>query len=146
MEQAKNSTKTAEYNSMPSSGGHGFNAGDLASFLDEAACREHILQAVHGTDARCPGCDVRIQDTSTLKNFWGGKRCVCKRCGRWFTALSGTFLQGMQLDFRTVLLIAVLADCPHPGLNVSYIARLAGVSPKTVRIWLQRLRLYNSVR
>jgi len=114
-----------------------------AEFLDEATCRAWVLRRLHPGDPRCPSCAALIVDATTLRNFWSGRRCVCKSCGSFFTATSGTFLQGVQLGYRKVFLLAVLADFMAAGLNVQRLAGVLGVSPDTVRIWIQKFKAIN---
>ena len=115
----------------------------FASSFDEAYCRLWILKKLHPGDIRCPECNATIQDNTTWHNFWKGKRCVCKACERGFTATSGTFLHGTQLDFRQLFMLAVLANYKAGGLDTKSIATAVGISPDTVRIWERRFKAIN---
>ena len=114
----------------------------LADLLDGAACRRWVLERLHPAGPRCPGCDEFITDATTLANFWSGARCVCKTCGKWFTAVSGTFLQGSRLDCKQIFIIALFADILASGLDVGRIAAAAGASSDTVRIWIKRFKAF----
>lgn len=116
----------------------------LADFLDEAACRAAVLGSLHPRGAHCPGCAMLIEDASTVNNFWAGRRCVCKRCGHWFTATAGTFLQGSQLSFAQIFLIASLVEMADADVPVSAMAAAAGVSNDTARIWIKRITAFNA--
>jgi transposase-like protein len=146
MESAENSARTDD--STQASTGGGITSGfsrrlTLADFLDEAACRQWFLEVLHPGGVRCPGCGASITDDTTLDNFWGGRRCTCKGCARWFSSTSETFLQSSCLTFRQVFLLAVLADIQGEGLDTNRIAAAVGVSANTVRIWKQRFKAIN---
>ncbi|MBI5598407.1 MAG: hypothetical protein HY890_01565 [Deltaproteobacteria bacterium] len=117
----------------------------LADLLDEAACRAWVLETLHPRGAHCPGCAARIEDATTLKNFWAGRRCACK-CGRWFTALADTPFHGTQLSYGQICLIAALADIMATGLSVFKISAAAGVSDDTARVWIKKLAALNAGR
>lgn len=104
-------------------------------FLNEDACREWVVSRLHPGGASCPGCGLRIEDD---KSFRAGKRCHCGRCGRWFTATTGTFLDGAHLSFGQVFLLAALIEhINHPAR----IALLVDISVDTVRLWVKKFRL-----
>lgn len=107
--------------------------------FDDAACRRWVLETLHPHGARCPACDTLTADTPTIRNFWAGRRCVCKFCGRKFMALSGTFLQGAQISFAQVFLIVALIEM-DAGIPVPTIAAAAGVSDDTVRAWEKKFK------
>lgn len=114
-----------------------FVPGDVAQdfqadFLDEAACRSWILTRIHGDgEHRCPGCHV-VLDEKSLPRFWEGKRIRCRACGKFFTALTGTFLAGCHMTFRGVILFAIFL---HFKISTREIARILRISPETVRLW-----------
>ncbi len=116
-----------------------------AKLFDEDACRQWVIGRLHLDGARCPGCNVPLQDKSTLANFWQGKRCCCKSCGRWFTAKTRTFLQGMQMEFRQVFLLAVLLDLMENPPTPELIARFVGVSLNTVSFWHKKIKVVEVV-
>ena len=108
--------------------GRNFRAG----FLDEAACRRWILTAIHGDgQITCPECHIPLTDIA-LRRFWEGKRICCRACGKYFTALTKTFLGGCHMDFREVILFAVFLDLRIPAREI---ARILRISPETVRLW-----------
>jgi len=103
-----------------------------AGFLDEGFCRRWILSGIHGAgQITCPKCRVPLSDIA-LRRFWEGRRICCRACGKFFTALTGTFLGGCHMDFREVILLAAFLhfDIPHRE-----IARILRISPETVRLW-----------
>lgn len=114
--------------------------------LDEAACRQWVLQWLHREGARCPFCHVVIEDATTLNNFWSGRRGRCKRCGRKFTALSETALQGTHLEYRQILLMGALRDLMAVGRSNAHIAGILGVSADTVRLWRKKFETFDDER
>jgi len=93
---------------------------------------------MHGDNPACPYCGLRLEG-ATLKSFWAGKRCHCGRCGRWFTARTGTFLSAAELTYSQVFLLAALIPT---GLTPARIAAFVGVSADTVRIWSKRFKSF----
>lgn len=107
--------------------------------FDEAACRARVLLKLHPDGALCPACGLAL-DGLTEKSFWAGRRCECGRCGRWFSARSGTFLDNAHLSYAQIIIIAALL---REGLHPARIAAFAGVSADTVRIWSMRFKAFD---
>jgi len=114
-----------------------------ASFLDEAKCRNWIITMIYGDGAAsCPECRAELEGKALLR-FWEGRRICCRSCGKYFTALTGTFLAGCHLTFTEVVLLAVFLYFSIPPREV---ARILRISQETVRLWeikfqaLQKLR------
>lgn len=110
---------------------HRFGPG----FLSEEACRAWLLEALHPDGARCPQCRAPVSDGQAA-SYRAGRKVACASCGRWFNAMTGTPLTGSKLDCRQLVLIAL---CLGLGLETGQAARLARVSPETVRAWRGRL-------
>lgn len=106
-------------------------------YLDETACRARLINLLHPNGAFCPDCGLSL-DGASKESFHAGRRCVCGRCGRWFTATSGTFLQGAQLDYRQVYLLATLIDLMRTGINTQLLADIIDISADTCRLWMKR--------
>lgn len=106
-----------------------------AGFLDEARCREWIISLLHGGTMICPECGIPVRPAG-LRRFWLGKRISCHACGKFFTALTETFLSGIHLDFRSIVLLILFIAL---GLDNNFIARRLNCSPETVRIWKKKL-------
>lgn len=123
-------------------GSHNLDDTLFAEFLDEDMCRRWILERLHPSGAHCPDCNQPVKDETTLKNFWNDGRATCKGCGKWFTALTSTFLQSTRLSFKDILLLAFLAGFLDEGINIGVIAEKVDVSPETVRQWIGRLSIY----
>lgn len=103
-----------------------------AGFLNSSRCREWVLKQLHPGGVGCPDCGAAI--TEGLSPF---DRRKCKKCGKWFTALTGTFLHGAQLEPEQVFLLAVLSGL---GVDKKEIARILGIHPDSVRLWQAKFR------
>ena len=103
--------------------------------LDEKACRMWVLNRLHQSGAHCPQCKADIQEAET---FWDLGRCRCKACGKWFTATTGTILQGVQLRPDELYLLAVLSGL---GVEIKEVARIVRVQPDTVRLWQGKFKI-----
>jgi transposase-like protein len=117
-----------------------FTPGDTASeniavFFDEKQCREWVLRRLHPIEQVCPHCETEILDETRLQRFWSGSRIKCRKCGAFFTALTGTFLAGSHFDFRQIILIAVFLGL---GVSSDKIAAALGITQETVRLWKKR--------
>ena len=108
-----------------------------AVFLDADFCREWVLKRIHGETGRCPNCHIEAE---SQQRFFQGARIKCRPCGKFYTALTGTFLCGTQFDFREIVLLALFLEL---GLANSSIAKTLGVDQETVRIWKNR---FNALR
>lgn len=106
-------------------------ASPMIAFFDEAVCREWILKRLHPDGERCPGCGEQIPGKA-LGRFYAAERVKCFRCGKFFTALTGTFLSGCQLSFAEVIALAMFLS---PEFTDKKIADVLGMSAANVRIW-----------
>jgi hypothetical protein len=90
-----------------------FVVGDVlgvfaVEFLAEVFCRYWVIGKLHPDDQmRCPECGANVPD-NLLRSFWDAKRIKCDHCGKYFTALTGTFLSGCHFDFREIVLLAFM--------------------------------------
>jgi len=114
------------------------------NFLDESVCRHRILERLHPDYVMCPGCKAEITG-KVLQNFWEGKRIRCRaeKCGKFFTALTGTFLSGCHLDYRGMILLAIFL---HLGIRNELIADKLAVSVETVRLWQKKYESIEQAR
>jgi transposase-like protein len=67
-----------------------------------------------------------------MHSFWDCKRIKCGRCGKYFTALTGTFLSGCHFNFREIVLLALLLAL---GVVDKQIAAILKISSENVRLW-----------
>lgn len=109
--------------------------GDLdASWLDEMTCRMWVLLRLHHRGASCPGCGSPIGENQRPA-FSAFNRIRCRNCGKYFNALSGTFLSGVKTDLRRVVMMAYLIGL---GLPDTMIAKRMGVDRSLVWRYRQR--------
>jgi len=113
-----------------------------ANFLNEIACREWVLKRLHPAGAYCPACGVAVPEKS-LQRFWMSERVKCCHCEKFFTALTGTFLSGCQLDYREVILLAVLLS---PDMTDKTIAEILDMSAANVRIWRNKFEALGKLK
>jgi len=102
-----------------------------AHFLDYDFARLWILKRLHPAGAFCPRCGVPVPNHK-LRRFWSAGRLSCLTCGKFFTALTDTFIAGCQLDFRNLVLLSVLLAL---GVHDRQTAAIVGMCPDNVRLW-----------
>lgn len=110
-----------------------------AEFLVDDHCRAWVIGRLHGDQEGmigvehpcCPGCGTPIADR-TLQSFRECKRVRCDSCGKYFTALTDTFLSGCHFDFREIVLLALLLAL---GVQDKQIADILKISIESVRLW-----------
>lgn len=102
--------------------------------FDEIACRRTLLSILR-PDPICPNCR-RSFTREEAGRMLDDKEIRCE-CGRKSAPRSGTVLEGVHADYRTVLLIACMAWW---GVHRPEIATRCGVSIDTVRRITERLR------
>jgi transposase-like protein len=114
---------------------HLFTSDDVrrdfpADFLDETTCRLWILKRLHPEGPHCPACGLSVHDRFEHR-FWMCARLRCP-CGKYYTALTGTFLSGSQFSFAEIILLAMFFS-----LRVSdgEIADILDISADNVRLW-----------
>jgi len=105
-----------------------------ATWLDETLCRSWVLLRLHHRGAGCPSCGEGIT-AGQRERFFGLKRIRCAACGKYFNALTGTFLSGSRLDMRRLVLLNFLLGL---GLSDSKIAAIIGLD--TTNVWRYRKR------
>ncbi|MEK6545761.1 MAG: hypothetical protein AABZ28_04450, partial [Nitrospinota bacterium] len=75
--------------------------------------------------------------------FWSLKRVYCRHCKKVFTALTGTMLNGIQMDLRSIFAMGVFIGL---GADRNTIAKLLKVHPETVRIWERKFKEMEDMR
>ena len=113
-----------------------------ACFLSESACRDWVMKRIHPTGAYCPGCHVAIPEKS-LQRFWNSQRVKCCQCNKFFDARTGTFLSGCQMDYREVILLAVLLT---PDITDKIIADILNISAENVRLWRNKFEALEKIK
>jgi transposase-like protein len=114
-----------------------FTIADVAEvmspdMLDEEKCRRWILQKLHPDGPFCPRCGAPIDGDRVLSSWWSLRRVCCKNCGRYFTAATGTMVNGINISFRQVFL---MAWCFYLGLKISQVAELCQLHADTAKLW-----------
>lgn len=110
--------------------------------FDERVCTEWILNKLHPEGASCPRCGKPITSEKCLQNFWSLKRVFCKECKGIFTALTGTMLNGIQMDLRTLFVMAVFLQL---GTDKKVLAKLLKIHPETVRFWEKKFKIMEAM-
>lgn len=113
-----------------------------AEFLDAGACDAYIIESLHGDCLACPGCGATV----AARSFHGLRvenRVRCRRCGKFFTALTGTFLSGTHLSSREIVLLALLLGL---GVQDKEVARIIGISAESVRLWRLKFRAQEEIK
>lgn len=107
-----------------------------AAVLDEQWCRAWVLKRLHRESPCCPGCEEEITD-NRMQSFCEDKRIRCDRCGKYFTARTGTFLSGCHFTFQEIVLLAFLL-----ALDVAdkQIAATLKISAENVRLWRHKFQ------
>ena len=113
-----------------------------AHFLDRDRCREWVLRRLHPDTPRCPACRSALSEKLAAR-FWSGDRVKCKSCRKYFTAVTGTFLQGTHMTFIEVVLLSVFLGV---GTSTALIAHKLGSHEETIRIWRRKFRLLEELR
>lgn len=98
----------------------------------EAQIRKYLRKIIFGQNMFCPHCRSR-------EIFCSEGRYRCRRCKKPFTLLSGTWLRGMKLSFRTFW---ALLWCWTQQVPVLQTKKLCHVNEKTVRHWFREFRLH----
>lgn len=106
-------------------------------FFDERACRMWILQRLHPEGVHCPRCGKAITNIRGIANFYELKRVSCKHCKKLFSALTGTFLNGAQINLRVLFLLAVFLALK---IDKKEIARMLNIHPETVNVWSAKFK------
>lgn len=101
--------------------------------LDESTCRRWLLSILR-PDPECPACHRKFspeENARMLDNI--DIRCGC---GRKSSPRSGTILEGVRADYRSIMLLAIMQ---HWGVNKQEIALRCGMSVDTVRRLVDRI-------
>ena len=108
------------------------------ALFNEKVCRVWILQQLHPEGVTCPDCGAVVTSEKVLSTWENLGRVSCRSCSRYFTAASGTILQGAKLDIQTLYALALLLNFKVPIVRV---AQTLKISYGTVSSWEIRLKL-----
>ena len=104
--------------------------------LDRYMCETLLLFDLYrGQVAVCPACGYQL--TGKAKRTWGKwKKVRCKKCGKFFSARTGTILAGGKLSITQYFIL--LMGLAMGGSDAA-VADVCGIHRDTVRLW--RLKL-----
>lgn len=105
--------------------------------LDEEACRAWFLRRIHSGGVFCPGCCQEVTGEKKLKAFWAMRRTTCPACGRTFSAVTGTALHGIGIEFRALYLLLFMIG---RGVSVNKVRRQIGISTGAAYIWANKAK------
>ena len=124
----ENITSTTKLNVLPKDSIKAF----YEKVVNEDTCRRWLLELLRPDGTTCPKCKNKIADETTVKNFWSGRRCTCKHCGKKFYATHGSILAHSSFSMRQIAFMIILI-----ALDISnkQIADIIGIHPDSVRLW-----------
>ena len=121
------------------------NAFDV-KYLDAGWCRAWVMERLHQVEPfdanKCPRCGTDIPERQ-MHSFWDCKRIKCDHCGKYFTALTGTFLSGCHFSFREIVLLAFMLAL---GVADKQIAATLKISAENVRLWRHRFEAISQIK
>ena len=114
-------------------------SGFSTQLLSEMACREWFLKRLHPNGVFCPQCGAPISNPKALERFWELHRVKCGApgCAKGFSALTGTALNKISLDFKTLYLLLFLVD---DGIPANKVAQRLGISIGAAYIWANKAK------
>jgi len=104
--------------------------------LNNETCKMWITERLHRNEVRCPRCGASLPGR-LMYSFWDCKRIKCDKCGKYFTALTGTFLSGCHFSFREIFLLSFLLAL---GVPDKQIAATLKISAENVRLWKAKFK------
>lgn len=108
----------------------------MIAMLNQISSKAQILKHIRcirfGKNLCCPRCKSRQVHCSE-------NRYRCKKCRRPFTLLTGTWLEGVKLDLRTVY---ALLWCWTQKVPVQQTRKLCHVSEVSIYNWFRQFRVH----
>lgn len=104
----------------------------LNQIPSDVKIRKHLRKIIFGNHLFCPRCHSRQVQVSE-------NRYRCKKCRKPFTLISGTWLAGMKLSYRTFWSILW---CWTQKIPVKQTQSLCYLSEEAVRHWFRQFRLH----
>jgi len=106
----------------------------IRAFPDEHSCLEYLEVARWGDKVVSP-----FDHTSKVYKCKGHKFC-CKNTGKYFNALTGTFLENTKVSLTKWMMAVWLLSAAKKGVSSYQLARDIGVTQKTAWFMLHRIR------
>jgi transposase-like protein len=106
------------------------------AWLDADQVRDWLLRRLHPRGPVCPDCGIPRISRRKWQAFYAGRRLQCTQCGRFYSATSGTLLEGAKITPAQLVLLAL---CQALDLPIPTTADLCGVNANTIRFWRNRL-------
>lgn len=106
------------------------------AFNTEEKCIQHLAKIRWRDSPICPncGCTAHINYIERRRVWW------CGDCARQFSIRIGTIFEGSRLSLRKWFTAIWLLTNSEDGVSVKYLALNVGVTAKTAKFILSRLR------
>jgi len=104
-------------------------------------CCLWLASELHPAGAFCPECSEMIID-DRQKKFFRFEQIRCPKCGKKFTAATGTLLSGAKLEPREIYLLSVLS---HLGVAPARIAAVLRCHVDTVTNWQAHFKAHQEL-
>lgn len=92
-----------------------------------------LVTRLHPSGIWCPTCSADLGHSERRwQNWYALEQIRCNKCGKKFSAATGTILEGSKLEPREVYLLAFLLWLKIPTPRIADILK---VDPATVRNW-----------
>ncbi len=111
--------------------------GFSVDMLDEERCRAFFTKKLHPEGVFCPSCGAAVTSEKRLLAFWALRRVSCSSCARSFSALTGTALNGIGIEFRALYLLLLLVDL---GVQPNKVSRQIGISNGAAYLWASKAK------
>jgi transposase-like protein len=105
--------------------------------MEETACRDFFLRKLHPMGVFCPECKSEVISSRLLESFWNMQRIHCRDCGRSFSAVTGTVLNGIGIEWRALYMLLFLVGC---GVRTNQISRPLGISNGAAYLWANKAK------
>lgn len=106
-----------------------------ATWLDEMLCRSWVMLRIHHAGAGCPECGTGLTPVQRV-SFFDQKRIRCSGCGKYYSATTGTFICGMKLDYRQLVMMNYLI-----GIGVDDAKISAALKVDKTTVWKYRKQI-----
>lgn len=105
--------------------------------LNEEACRNWFLKKIHPDGVFCPHCHGEVTSEKRRTRFWEMLRTTCPLCSRSFSAVTGTELNGIGIDFRALYLLLFMVNNGAKPINICKQLR---ISSGAAYVWANKAK------